>query len=70
MKLTAVKSSNVHSIGYDEPTTTLRVKYRNGAIYDFRNVTPLQHLDLMKAKSKGGHMAQITKKCGIGKRIN
>lgn len=38
MNRTAVKSSNLKSIGYDEKTTTLEVEFSGGNVYQYRGV--------------------------------
>ncbi len=49
----AVASSNVASIGYDEPTETLEVEFLNGTIYQYYNVGVDLYQQLMSAPSKG-----------------
>ena len=70
MQLARVKSSNVHSIGYDQKTRSLRVHYLNGGLYEFRGVQPEEHKALMAAKSKGSHLAQKISKSYKGTKIN
>ncbi|KZK94444.1 MULTISPECIES: helicase HerA-like domain-containing protein [unclassified Pseudovibrio] len=48
-----VASSNVRSIGYDEPSQTLEVEFHSGAIYQYFNVSQLIYDQLMAAPSKG-----------------
>ena len=48
-----VASSNVASIGYDEPSQTLEVEFTSGAIYQYYNVTQALFEQLMQAGSKG-----------------
>lgn len=50
-----VDSSNIHSIGYDRPSKTLRVKFLEGAVYDHFNFPSNEHRKFMAATSKGGH---------------
>lgn len=52
-----VASSNIASIGYDEPSQTLEVEFTNGAIYQYYNVTQALHEQLMQAGSKGQFLA-------------
>lgn len=54
MKRSAVKSSNIKSVGYDAETKTLEVEFSSG-VYAYRGVTPEQHRTLMSAESIGGH---------------
>ena len=54
--LQPVKSSNVKAVGYHEPTRTLRVQFHNGSVYDYHDVPPNKHKDLMAADSVGRHL--------------
>ena len=57
MDMQPVKSSNIHSIGYDEPSKTMRVKYHTGDTYQFHNVPPDAHEAFANASSPGAHFA-------------
>jgi len=48
-----VKSSNIHSIGYDVASKTLQVEFLNGNIYQYCNVPVHVYNELMKSTSKG-----------------
>lgn len=48
-----VASSNLVSVGYDEPTQTLEIEFSNGAIYQYFNVGTVLFEQLMQAPSKG-----------------
>lgn len=48
-----VASSNLTSIGYDEPAQTLEVEFSNGTIYQYYNVTAVLFEQLMQSPSKG-----------------
>lgn len=48
-----VASSNLTSVGYDEPTQTLEVEFSNGTIYQYYNVTAVLFEQLMQSPSKG-----------------
>ena len=54
-----VNGSEIHSIGYDPATQTLRIAFPNRktglvqSTYDYANVTQATFDDLMKADSKG-----------------
>ena len=48
-----VASSNIASIGYDEPSQTLEVEFSNGMIYQYYNVGSALYDQLMLAPSKG-----------------
>jgi KTSC domain len=56
VKRSEVTSSNVHSVGYDEPSQTLEVRFHNGGVYQFQGVTPDEHDELMSAPSIGAHL--------------
>jgi len=58
MQMIPVESSQIHSIGYDEPTKTLRIQFKNskgepGSLYSYANVPPELHVNFMAAESKG-----------------
>lgn len=59
---TAVKSSNVKSVGYDPASRKLQVEFHaappatKGVVYEYGDVTPGQHAALMAAKSKGAYL--------------
>lgn len=48
-----VASSNVASIGYDEPTETLEVEFLNGTVYQYFNVGADLYQQILAAPSKG-----------------
>lgn len=50
-------SSNILGIGYDPPSSTLRVVFRTGGAYDFLDVTPETHASFMDAPSYGVYFA-------------
>jgi predicted DNA-binding protein with PD1-like motif len=60
VKRTPVTSSNVISIGYDPATGTLEVAYATG-VYQYAEVPPEVHLNLMAAGSKGRYLAAHVK---------
>lgn len=49
----SVPSSNISSMGYDEPSQTLEVEFTNGSIYQYFNVDTGIYEQLMHAPSKG-----------------
>jgi len=49
----SVASSNVVSVGYDEPSETLEVEFTNGTIYQYFNVGAALFEQFMQASSKG-----------------
>ena len=52
MDLKPVKSSNIHSVGYENGD--LHVKFRSGKRYTYSGVPEELHGKLMAAESKGG----------------
>ncbi len=56
-----VRSSMLDSVGYDETTGTLEVKYKSGGIYKYRNVPLEVYLGLMSAYSKGRYFNRYVK---------
>lgn len=56
-----VASTNVSSIGYDEPSQTLEVEFQNGSVYQYYNVGLAIFEQLMQAGSKGQFLNQNIK---------
>ena len=55
MKRTYVMSTDIKSIGYDEPTHTLEIEFLDSSILQYQNVPKIAHLALMTAQAKGLH---------------
>ncbi len=53
-----VESGHIAAIGYDERTQTLTVKFKNGAVHQYRNVPVAKYEELMAAESHGAHFNQ------------
>ncbi|MBB5443261.1 MULTISPECIES: KTSC domain-containing protein [unclassified Paraburkholderia] len=58
--LSAVKSSQIHSIGYDSATNTLAVRFKGKtgeptSLYHYANVTPANFAAFKNAESIGSH---------------
>jgi hypothetical protein len=51
-----VASSNVQSIGYDENTETLYIRFLNGSLYIYKNVPIMVYEQLLGAPSVGSYM--------------
>lgn len=49
----SVGSTNIASVGYDEPTQTLEVEFSNGTLYQYYNVGAALYEQFMQAPSKG-----------------
>ena len=56
-----VKSSNIHSIGYDSENHILEIVFLSGGIYRYFDVTQLIYEQLMEASSHGKFFAQYIK---------
>ncbi len=56
MQRQPVSSSNIASIGYDEATQTLEVEFLNNSVYQYFNVPPNIHDELMAAPSHGVYL--------------
>lgn len=52
-----VSSSNLLSVGYDEPSETLEIEFRGGRIYRYFGVPGFVYANLMAAGSKGSYFA-------------
>lgn len=52
-----VASSTIVAIGYDEPSQTLEVEFKTGAVYQYYNVTQALSDQLMQSASKGQFLA-------------
>jgi len=53
MERQPVSSSNLVSVGYDPSSETLEVEFKNGSVYRYFNVPPIEHEQLMSAPSHG-----------------
>jgi len=48
-----VSSSNIMSAGYDAASETLEVEFKDGAVYQYFNVSGAMYDSFMQASSKG-----------------
>lgn len=53
MKITAVESSTLATVGYDEGSELLELEFRSGAVYCYFAVPAAVHESLLAAGSKG-----------------
>ena len=53
MKITAVESSTLAAVGYDEGGAVLQLEFRGGALYRYFAVPSVVHESLLAAASKG-----------------
>lgn len=56
MERTPVSSSNISAIGYDADSQTLEVEFKNGAVYQYSGVPPIEHEGILYADSKGKYL--------------
>jgi uncharacterized protein YdaL len=56
MRRQAVNSSNVSEVGYDEGSRTLEVLFTNGSTYQYFDVPPQIHAELMRTGSIGQYL--------------
>lgn len=53
MEMIGVSSSNLSAVGYDEDSRVLRIRFHNGATYDYYVVPEEVYQGLLSAASKG-----------------
>jgi len=53
MKRSPVKSSNIAEVGYDMPTLTLEVEFKNKSVYQYWPIKRSMYDSLVNAKSVG-----------------
>lgn len=51
-----VSSSNIVSIGYNEPNEELYVEFNSGSIYVYKGVPLFEYQNLMEASSHGSYL--------------
>lgn len=61
MEMRAVSSKIISEIGYDEDQFTLAVKFANGGLYHYDDVSPEVYSDLISAPSVGGYFLKEIK---------
>lgn len=52
-----VTSSSIDAVGYDPETSTLHVQFASGRTYEYANVDPDTHQELIGAESVGKHFS-------------
>ena len=67
--MTKVQSSNLDSVGYEEETKVLVIKFRNGT-YRYLGVPKQIFLNLLNAPSKGGYHHDFIKDVYQFQKIN
>lgn len=63
MNVTAVESTTLTAIGYDEDLKLLRLEFRSRAVYDYFGVPAAVHEALMRAPSIGACFNQMVRGC-------
>lgn len=58
------------SVGYDEPSRTMHVRFNDGAVHEYHPVDPEQHEALMTSESKGKHFEKHFRKRYSSKKIS
>jgi hypothetical protein len=61
MERTAVASTSIAAIGYDEPSGTLEIEFLNGSIYQYFDVPIQIYEELVSASSAGSYLASKIK---------
>jgi hypothetical protein len=56
VKHSAIKSSNIQTVGYDPESQTLEVKFHGGAVHSYTGVPPAKHLAFVSAPSPGAYL--------------
>lgn len=58
MERTAVNSSNLASVGYEEPSQTLEIEFHHGGVYQYYDVPEHIYIELKNAGSIGSYFCQ------------
>jgi hypothetical protein len=61
MNRIAVSSSNIATVGYDSPSSTLEIEFHDGSVYQYFDVPSSIHNELVGAASVGGYFASNVK---------
>lgn len=61
MERQSVSSSNLHSVGYDQESAVLEIKFKEGGVYQYSGVPLDRYERLMSASSKGSYFASYIK---------
>ena len=61
-----VSSTALQSVGYDEDSQTLEIKFTSGAVYQYFEVPPEVYRGLMAAESHGRYFHQHVRSAGYG----
>ncbi|EIJ41893.1 hypothetical protein BegalDRAFT_0989 [Beggiatoa alba B18LD] len=69
MERQLVKSSAIHSVGYDINTEILEVELHDGSLYEYYKVSKRVYDDLMRASSKGEFFNEYIRNSYINKKL-
>jgi hypothetical protein len=61
MEHVGVESSTVASVAHDAEKSVLEVRFHNGGLYRYQNVTPAMFRDVLEARSVGAHINRVIK---------
>ena len=56
-----VRSSNIHSVGYEVETQILELEFHSGGVYQYSGVSEVIYRGLMRATSRGSYFHQNIK---------
>lgn len=70
MNVTAVESTTLRSIAYDESPGLLRLEFRNRAVYEYFGVPVEVHGTLLTAQSVGACFNEIVRGCFPYRRVS
>lgn len=65
-----VKSSTISHVGYDDTTSTLKVRFKTGGEYHYKNVPKKEHDALLSAESVGKYFIKNIKNSYNFNKIN
>ncbi len=60
-----VTSTNLQSVGYDVSSRILTIEFRNGSVYEYEDVPPEVHAELMNADSHGKYFHRHIRGAGF-----
>jgi hypothetical protein len=58
IKMRPVNSSNIATIGYDDKTNTLAVRFKNGKLYHYYGINKIIYTSLLSSQSLGSYLYQ------------
>ena len=63
MNVTAVESTTLATVAYDDAKEMLQLEFRSRAIYQYFGVPAAVHAALLHAPSKGSYFNQVSRGC-------